>query len=143
MAIDAIGNKIYVLDATRKEILTFKATEYGTLINEAVSLRYSGDEKLAVEKWQEVLKLDENFELANVGIGKAYLAAGDNKNAMKYLKLGMSREYYSIAFKRYRNEILKDNIGLVFSGVILLIALKVTVNIVRNRKKKLVKGGDA
>ncbi len=136
VAIESIGEKIIVLDATRNEILIFNETIYGSLINEAISLRYSGDEAEAVDLWQQVLKLDENFELANVGIGKAYLAAGDNHQAMKYLKLGMSREYYSIAYKRYRNEVLKDNIGYVLTGIIVLIAgVSVTKMILRRRKK--------
>ncbi len=121
VAIDTIGDDVIVLDATRNEILIFEETIYGQLINDAVSLRYSGDEAQAVELWKQVLKLDENFELANVGIGKAYLAAGENELAMKYLELGMNKEYYSIAYKRYRNEVLKENIGYIFTGIIVLI----------------------
>lgn len=121
VAIETIGEDIVVLDATRNSILLFKETEYGALINDAVALRYDGDETQAVEKWQEVLRLNENFELANTGIGKAYLTAKDNESAMHYLKLGMDKEYYSIAFKRYRNEILKDNLSGIMTGVIIII----------------------
>ncbi len=135
VAIESLQNKMLVLDSTRAEILVFNATEYGTLINEAVALRFDGDEALAVEKWEKVLKLDENFEIANVGIGKAYLSKGDNKTAMKYLKLGMSREYYSIAYKRYRNEILKDNLSYVLTGIVIIAAgLMITKAIIRKRK---------
>ncbi len=121
VAIETIGEDIVVLDALRNSIILFRATEYGSLINEAVALRYDGDETLAVEKWRQVLKLNENFELANVGIGKAYLTAKDNESAMHYLKLGMDKEYYSIAFKRYRNEILKSNLSGIMTGVIIII----------------------
>jgi len=134
VAIEESGDRIFVLDATRAEILTFEATEYGSLINEAVRLRYSGDESQAVGVWEKVLDFNENFELANVGIGKAYLTAGDNKSAMKYLKLGMSRDYYSIAFKRYRNEILKDNLGYILTGIVVLIAALKIGSIVKRRK---------
>lgn len=123
VAIEAMGDKILVLDSQRAEILTFVETKYGNLINDGVGLRYDGDEVLAVEKWREVLKLNSNFELANVGIGKAYLTAGDNKNAMKYLKLGMSKTYYSIALKRYRNGILKDNLGYILTGLVVVIGV--------------------
>ena len=92
VAIEVSGDKLVVLDAYRAELTVFNATEYGSLINEAIALRYDGDETLAVEKWREVLRLDENNELANTGIGKAYLTAGDNKSAMKYLKLGMDAD---------------------------------------------------
>ncbi|MGN1179766.1 MAG: gluconolactonase [Suilimivivens sp.] len=122
VAIEAIGDQIIVLDAYYGAILKFGETEYGSLINEAVGLRYDGDETKAIEIWQKVLKLDENNELANSGIGKAYLTAGDNKTAMKYLKLGMNRKYYSVAWKRYRNEILTENMNMIMSVVMILLA---------------------
>ncbi len=121
VAIESIGTQIIVLDATRAAITVFEATEYGRLINEAVALRYDGDETLAVEKWQEVLRINENFELANSGIGKAYLTAKDNENAMYYLKLGMNRDYYSVAFRRYRNDILKEHLQYILTGVMIIV----------------------
>ena len=102
-------------------------TEYGALINEAVGLRFDGDEALAVPLWEQVLKLDENNELANSGIGKAYLSAGDNEKAMVYLRRGMNRAYYSVAWKRRRNEILKDNLGWILTGVIALVVVWLVV----------------
>jgi DNA-binding beta-propeller fold protein YncE len=141
-AIDTYGDRIYVLDAYRGEIQIFKETNYGNLINEAVSLRFDGDESLAVEKWKEVLKYDENFELANTGIGKSYLTAGEEELAMDYLKLGMNRDYYSIAFKRNRNEFLKDNLSTAFTvGALLIIALAVFSHIRKRRKPKEDEGG--
>lgn len=122
-AIEQWDNGLLVLDASRGEIYRFAATEYGSLINEAVALRHDGDESQAVDLWARVLELDENNELANSGIGKAYLSAGDNLTAMKYLKLGMNRDYYSIAFKRYRSEILRTYMAPVLTGIaVLLIA---------------------
>lgn len=141
VAVEVIGDKLIVLDSYRAELTVFTATEYGNLINEAIGLRYDGDETLAVEKWREVLRLDENNELANTGIGKAYLTAGDNKNAMKYLKLGMNSEYYSIAFRRYRNEVLAANLSYILSGAVVLIVAAVVIIKVRDKKRK--KGGEA
>ena len=120
VAIEYTGERILVLDARQNSILVFGETEYGRLINDAVALRFDGDEALAVPLWEEVLRLDENNELANTGIGKAYLSAGDNATAMKYLKRGMNQEYYSVAFKRYRNEFLKDNIQYLLTGGVVL-----------------------
>jgi len=114
-AIAAQKDRVLALDAIRNELITFEQTLYGELINKAVSLRYDGDEAKAVDTWREVLVLNENFELANAGIGKAYLTAGDNSAAMEYLKLGMDRQHYSIAFRRWRNDILKENIGWILT----------------------------
>lgn len=140
VAVEDLGDKLVVLDSARAEIMTFKMTEYGRLINEAVALRYGGDEALAVELWQRVLELDENNELANTGIGKAYLTAGEYKEAMKYLELGMNREYYSIAFRRYRNQLLTENASFALTTVLVLIIGYQVFKVVR-KKKNTKKGG--
>ncbi len=137
-AIEVLGDKILVLDTTRAEVMSFVPTQYGSLINQAVSLRYDGDEASAVEVWKKVLKLDANFELAYVGIGKSYLAAGENKKAMEYLKLGMNQEYYSIAFKRYRDDILKQNLAYILTGGLLLV---IALLVWRGIRKRKLKGG--
>lgn len=135
-AIESVNNKIIVLDSYRAEIQVFNETNYGKLINEAVSLRFDGDEKLAVEKWNQVLKYDENFELANSGIGKSYLTAGNNPLAMKYLKIGMNRDYYSIAFKRYRNDFLKSNLSYVLTGGAAVVIIYFLYKTEKKRHKK-------
>ncbi len=135
VAIETIGNEIIVLDAYYGSIMRFSQTQYGTLINDAVALRYDGDETEAIDKWQEVLRLDANNELANTGIGKAYLTAGDNKLAMEYLRLGMNRKYYSIAWKRYRNEILAKNMNIIMTVVVLLIVAFIVYRKLRKKKK--------
>ena len=138
VAIEQIGTGICVLDSNMAAITSFKVTEYGDKINTAVGLRYDGDEALAVDVWNRVLELDENNELANTGIGKAYLSSGDYKSAMKYLKLGMNRDYYSIAYKRYRNEVLKNNASYFLTGVVVLIIAIVLFRKYRKRRKGVI-----
>ncbi|MDE6747690.1 MAG: SMP-30/gluconolactonase/LRE family protein [Lachnospiraceae bacterium] len=135
VAIEDIGGMLVVLDATTASILCFSETEYGRLINEAVSLRYDGDEAEAVDLWNRVLELDENNELANTGIGKAYLTAGDYVSAMKYLELGMNRDYYSVAYRRYRNGMLTENASYFLTGAAVLIVAWLIYKNVRKRKK--------
>ena len=105
------------------------------MINNAVALRYDGDEAEAVALWERVLELDENNELANTGIGKAYLTAGDYTKALHYLELGMSRDYYSIAYKRYRNEIMMENADWFLTLAAVLVVAGLTVKIIRKRRK--------
>lgn len=136
IAIDTIGDEILVLDMGRGNITIFVPTEYGSLINKAVSERYNGDEASAVELWKRVIKLDSNFELAYVGVGKSYLASGENKEAMKYFKLGMDRTYYSIAYRRYRDDILKKNLGYILTVIIVLIAIYVIKRLLKRKKIK-------
>jgi len=138
VAIETYHDLIYVLDAQKNAIFIFTPTQYGEYINQAVGLRYNGDETKAVELWKKVLEIDSNNEMAYSGIGKAYLSSGDNKKSMYYLKMGMNKAYYSIAYKRYRNELLKENLGwiltLVLTGSILL---SITKRILKSRKGRM------
>ena len=144
-AIEQLGSRLLVLDAQQGNVNIFSETEYGRLINQAVSLRYNGDEAQAVPLWSEVLRLDENNELANAGIGKAYLSAGDNEKAMTYLRRGMNRAYYSVAFKRWRNEALRGNISWFLTTLIVLIVLIVLIRrvVLPRRAERRKKGGNA
>jgi tetratricopeptide (TPR) repeat protein len=137
-AVEVLDRSILILDRQRGEIVYYEETEYGRLINEAIALRFEGDESAAVEKWGQVLTLNENYTLAYTGIGKALLAAGDNVAAMEYLRKGMSVDYYSIAFKRYRNDILKENLSMVLTLLAVLIVALVSFLLYKaNNNRKL------
>lgn len=145
-AIEQLDTRLLVLDSQQGNVSIFAETAYGALINQAVSLRYDGDESQAVPLWQEVLRLDENNELANSGIGKAYLSAGDNEKALLYLRRGMNRAYYSVAFKRWRNEAMRENISWLLTGAVaLVILLIVLLKVVKPRRAaaRRLKGGKA
>ena len=132
-SIESVGNDILVLDASNASVSYFKETEYGKLINQAVSLRFDGDEEKAVALWQKVLLLDENNELANTGIGKAYLTAGDYEKAMKYLKIGMARDYYSVAYKRFRNDYLTSHANVYMTVLIILVIAYIVYDQLKKR----------
>lgn len=135
VALESYEDHIYVLDSENCTISVFAPTEYGSAINEAVKLRYQGDEAQAVGIWEEVLKMDSNNEMAYSGIGKAYLSAGDNEKAMYYLKMGVNQSFYSIAFKRYRNQLLRDNLGWILTAG--LIAVFVGIGVSKVIKKRM------
>jgi DNA-binding beta-propeller fold protein YncE len=142
VAVETLGGSILILDRHRGEIVYYQETEYGRLINEAVGLRFDGDESAAVDNWRRVLELNENFNLAYSGIGKSLLAAGQNREAMSYLQKGMNVEHYAIAFRRYRNEVLRDNMQWIFTLGFVLIAGYVTWKAIRRRKSgKVSEGG--
>jgi len=128
------GGNVEVLANAIKE----GAEELGAIVNiKLVSEANMSDviEADAVALWRRVLELDENNELANTGIGKAYLTAGDYKLAMKYLKLGMKRDYYSIAYKRYRNSVLRENANYFLTGIVILIVSWKGVKTIRIKRK--------
>ena len=60
---------------------------------------------------------------------------------MYYLEIGMARDYYSIAYKRYRNAILAENIGYVLTAGLVLIAAGITWKQIKKRRKGAVQNG--
>ena len=139
VAVEVLDDSILILDWQRGEIVYFKPTEYGRLINEAIALRYSGDEASAVENWRQVLKLNENFTLAYSGIGKALLAAGEHEEALYFLKKAMALDYYGMAFHHYRNMILQDNFNTILTVIFGGIAIFVGVRSYRKFRRRVVK----
>lgn len=120
VAIDVIGDNIIVLDALRGRLIYFEPTEYGQLINEAIALRYQGDEAASVEIWQQVMLLNEHSELAFTGVGRAHLLNGEYTLAMDYLRRGMDLRYYSMALARRRELFIGENLPFVLTGGVLL-----------------------
>lgn len=135
-ALESAGDRIYVLDQGRGTLEVFRATAYGQWINEAVSLRFDGDEGAAVECWKEVLKLDAGLRIAYVGIGKSLLAENQNKEAMYYLKKGMDKINYSVAFKRYRTDVMKQIFPYAAAALLLAAAAVWGNKLYRKRKGK-------
>lgn len=124
----ASGNQL-VLDRGKGNIVVFKPTRFGSIVNEAVGYHYNGEDVQAVPVWREVLKLNANYDIAYIGIGKSLLMEKNNKEAMKYFKLGMDRDGYSVAFKRYRREVMQEHFGTFLTSVMLLVAVWVAYRI--------------
>ena len=90
-----------------------------------------GNDEEAVKVWKEVLRINSNYDIAYLGIGKSLLMEKKNKEAIEYFELGMQRKYYSVAFKRYRREVMQEHFGTFMSALMALIAALVTFLIVK------------
>lgn len=120
--VEWLGRNIVVLDRALSRITVFKPTRYGSLILDAAAAYYHGKEEEAAHLWGEVNKLNNNLELAHVGIGRSQLEQGQYEPAMASFKLGGERDYYSKAFEGYRKTFMWDNFSYLFIGLIVLIA---------------------
>jgi hypothetical protein len=133
---------LLILDQSSKSLMIYNTTEFGKLVNEATYLYQIGDTINAEVYWREVIKRNTNYELAYLGIGKSLQLQGKYQEAMKYFKLAHSGTYYSKAFEKYRDQVLKDSFGLVMTLVLVCVvggvAVGVTRKIVKKRKNKIV-----
>lgn len=75
----------------------------------------------AAQCWAKVSRLNVNYELAHVGIGKSLLRQGMYKEAMKSFKLGGDRKYYSKAFKLYKEQLVEKHFGNAVLTLLIII----------------------
>lgn len=139
VAVESSGDRIFVLDRDLGSITEFTPTRFGSLVNEANRLYSTGKHEEAAALWREVLKLDANYEMAYVGIGKSMLREGEYKQAMNYLKLGNDREYYSKALTKYRREYMRENFGMIMTVLIGLMLAALGIRYGWKRRKGEVK----
>ncbi len=130
------GENLIVLEKNNKAIIRFTPTEVGSLINKAVQYQSVGNSEAAGEEWQNVINQNPNYELAYVGVGKTYLAAGRYLDAMAYFKIGYNVEYYSKAYKLYRDEKIKRYFPYVATVLVALIVAGSVYGVVKKRRNK-------
>ena len=139
---DEVVEYVLVLDSGNDGVIIFETTEFGKLVNQATHLYLNNQIEEAEETWLEVVKMNSNYELGYVGIGKSLLRkAGDYasteeqlkvyKEAMDYFELGHNALYYSDAYKQYRNILLKENFSLMMTGAAIIVVGAVVLVIVK------------
>ena len=109
-SIEHINKDLFVLDSVNASITVFTPTDYGNLIYRATEQFAEGEYDASAETWEKVLKQNGNYDLAYIGLGKAFLRQKKYKEAMEYFKLKRDSRDYSKAFKYYRKEWVEKNI---------------------------------
>lgn len=101
------GDRLLVLDAdsSTPSFTVFRRTEYGDILINALRNQNERNYDSAVEDWQEILKRNNNFDIAYIGIGKALVRDGEYSQAMEYFKYSHEQEgNYAAAYKQVRKE---------------------------------------
>ena len=101
------GEKLLVLDAKNDSFTVYRKTEYAKLLDEAIELQNLGEYDAAVEKWEDVLARNNNFDTAYVAIGKAYHRSGEYSTAIKYFQNAFDTENYALSYKEVRKEAME------------------------------------
>jgi hypothetical protein len=137
VAMDHIGRDIFVLDKLDSSITILTTTEYGDLIFKALAEYQAGDYITSGQTWREVLHYNGNYDLAYIGIGRAYLREEKYKEAMEYFKLAYDDDNYSRAFQQYRKEWVEEHIGWIFAAVFLLFLVPLGISKLRMIKWRI------
>lgn len=125
-AIEHNGYDLFVLDGLNASITVFTPTDFGRMIYEATELYARGEYDKAADIWEAVLKINGNYDLAYVGLGKSYIRQERYEEAMDYLRLKRYRRLYSKAFKYYRKAFIEKYIGM-FSGIVVFLVIVVLI----------------
>ena len=132
IGIEHIGTDLYILDEQTASLASFSLTEFGSLVFRAIEEFDHGDYNAAGETWEEVMKLNGNYDLAYIGIGRSLLRQKRYREAMDYFEVKYDDENYSKAFKQYRKEWVEEHI--VWIVVIFLALFLIPLGIGRVRK---------
>ena len=116
IAVDS-RNNIYAIDNQTNSLQIFVPTEFANIIHRAINLYYDGKYAESLGPWQEVLKMNALFDLANKGIGDAYFAQMEYEEAMDAYIIARDRDGYSQAYWEVRNQ------NLLNSGPIIIVVL--------------------
>ena len=130
------GDDILVLDRGNYSILRFELTDFAKSINKATKHQFYGETEEAAAEWANVIKLNPNYQLAYVGVGKTLHEAGRYQEAMAYFETGDNQAYYSRAYKKYRDDLIKLYFPYVLYGGCALAVGLIGYKIVKKVKNK-------
>jgi sugar lactone lactonase YvrE len=127
MAVDQAFN-LYVIDRAAKELTIFNPTEFAANVHGALTLYQEGNYIDSLGPWQDVLRMNDFFDLAHRGFGNAYFSLANYEGALEEYRIANDRNGYSEAFWEVRNAWLLE-FGAFFVGLIFALLIILTVNI--------------
>ena len=137
------GSDILILDKTSDNITVFRRTEYGDLLLSAIENTNNRNYDTTIDFWTEILKRNNNFDTAYIGIGKSLYRSAQYEESLEYYKSAYDTANYSESFKEIRKEWISNYILLIPLFVIVAVVLFVLFNKYAaklNKKTQLKKG---
>lgn len=131
------SNRVLVADKLSRSITVMKPTNYANAIYNAVRLESEGDREGAVTYWQKALDMNSNCSVAKDAIGRELYWEGRYKESQEILGEIYRTDYYSMAFEKTREEVVR---AYAPAAVAVLAALIIAVKVIR-RVRKGRKGG--
>lgn len=98
------GDNMILLDSDSGSFTVYRRTEYGNILIKALENQNTGNYDAEVDDWTEILKRNNNFDVAYNGIAAAKYRDKDYEGAMQYYKDASNAEGYSKAFKEVRKD---------------------------------------
>ena len=127
-------DRIYVLDSDKKQIIIYEPTEFTNHLHEALYLFSKGLYTESKGPLEEVLRMNNLFDYANMAMGKTLFKEGNYEASLAYAKLAKDYETYSDSFWEIRNTWLKQNLATVIILMIVLYVIGKVVGVLDKKK---------
>ena len=124
---------LYVVDNGR--ITIFAPTKFCDYVHEAINYYQNGLYKQSRTPWENVLQLNNMFDLAHRGIGKAYLIEQNYEQALYHFKLSGDTAGYSQAYWELRNEWLSNNLSLILIIILVIVMIFYILKFLEKKNK--------
>ena len=110
-------------DGTVSRLAVYEPTQYYDTIISALRNQNEHNYSESIFFWQDVLKRNNNFDLAYIGIGKALFSQGKYEEAQLMLESAYETEMHDKAFMEIRKAIIQKYLLPLLIAVIALIVL--------------------
>jgi len=137
VSLEHMGFDLLALDQNEASITVLTPTEYGRLIYQASDQYLTGDYDGSADTWREVLKLNANYNLAFIGIGRALMRQENFKEAMDYFKMAYDRDNYGRAYRYYRKIMIEENIVWIVIAIVCLLVVPLIVRQIKKMKAEV------
>lgn len=119
------GDKILLLDSTNLTFTVYRRTEYGDILINAIADQNNLENANAANGWSEILKRNNNFDLAYIGIGQSLYRSGNYAEALDYFVSAKDMGDYSKAFQNLRKDWAGKYFVVIIAIVVAVVALVV------------------
>lgn len=123
VALCGVGNRVFVLDATKNAVTVFETTPYGETLHTAIDIYTDGRYQDSLPYWKEILKYNSTSVLANRGIAKALYQEGKSEEAEVYFEKSNDKDGYSDAYGDTRRTHIRNNFYWIVLGLVMVIVV--------------------
>ncbi len=143
IGIEHMETDLYILDQQTATLTSYSLTEFGQLVFRAIDEFDHGDYNASGATWEEVMKLNGNYDLAYIGIGRSLLRQERYKEAMEYFEIKYDADNYSKAYKQYRKEWVESHIGIIVFVIVIIFLVPLVMGRVKKTKWEIDKAEKA
>lgn len=134
--VDSKGN-LLILDRTNANLQVFEPTEFIQLVHDATSTYNNGNYEESYELWNQVLAIDENYDLAHTGVARTYYKQEEYKLSMEESKIVKDRDTYTLAFDEYKYVVLREYfILIIILALAIIVAAVLLIRLLIKSSKK-------